>query len=68
MVAFGLALVVAGAADAKAADAPAPSSAPAVKVEHFDGDPGWEGHNNRIVPDTIKTVHQDFGYSPTSLA
>src|SRR6266542_742764 len=44
------------------------SNPPPLKQEQFDRDPGWEGHNNRIVPKTIKTVHQDFGYSPTALA
>ena len=38
------------------------------KTEHFDNDPGWEGFNNRIVPAKLKTVTQDFGYSPTNFA
>src|SRR5262249_60684192 len=40
----------------------------AVKEEHFDRDPGWEGFNNRIVPKRIPTVTQGFGYSPTHFA
>ncbi len=36
-----------------------------LKTEHFDRDPGWEGHNNHIVPKKIPTVKQDFGYSAT---
>jgi hypothetical protein len=36
---------------------------PPVKTEHFDRDPGWEGRNNRIVPKSVPTVKQDFGYS-----
>lgn len=38
------------------------------KTETFDRDPGWEGHNNRIVPKSVPTVKQDFGYSPTHFA
>ncbi len=40
----------------------------AVKIEHFDKDPGWEGFNNRVVPAKLVTVSQDFGYSPTNFA
>jgi hypothetical protein len=39
-----------------------------LKTENFDKDPGWEGFNNRIVPDKVPVVTQDFGYSPTNLA
>src|SRR5437773_7853186 len=39
-----------------------------LKTEHFDRDPGWEGHYNRIVPKVVKTVHQGFGYSATNFA
>jgi hypothetical protein len=41
---------------------------PVLKAEHFDRDPGWEGHNNRIVPKEYPTVVQDFGYSKTNVA
>jgi hypothetical protein len=34
-----------------------------VKSESFDKDPGWEGHNNRLLPAVIPTITQDFGYS-----
>jgi hypothetical protein len=47
-----------------AADAPKSQ----LKTEHFDRDPGWEGHNNRIVPKKVLMVKQDFGYSPTNIA
>ena len=40
----------------------------ALKTEPFDKDPGWEGHNNRIVPKVVKTVRQDFGYRATNFA
>src|SRR4051794_31365947 len=40
----------------------------AVKSESFDKDPGWEGHNNRIIPDHLPTVTQDFGFVETNLA
>jgi hypothetical protein len=39
-----------------------------LKTEHFDTDPGWEGFNNRVVPEQAKSVTQDFGYSPTRFA
>ena len=32
------------------------------KTEHFVRDPGWDAHNNRVVPDRPRTVTQDFGY------
>lgn len=34
----------------------------------FDRDPGWDGHNNRIVAPAPRTVRQDFGYSRTARA
>src|SRR5262245_46551746 len=40
----------------------------ALKTEHFDRDPGWEGFNNHVVPKHVLTVTQDFGYSPTRFA
>ena len=39
-----------------------------MKTESFDRDPGWEGHNNRIVPAKYPTIVQDFGYSKTNFA
>src|SRR5437016_8202150 len=39
-----------------------------LKTESFDKDPGWEGHNNRVVPQRLPTVVQDFGYSKTNFA
>jgi WD40 repeat protein len=38
------------------------------KSESFDKDPGWESHNNRIVPKKRMMVKQDFGYSATQFA
>jgi hypothetical protein len=49
-----------GAADEKAK--------PTTRSESFDKEPGWEGHNNHIVPEKLPTVTQDFGYSKTSFA
>lgn len=46
----------------------ASASQPALKSESFDRDPGWEGRNNRIVPEKPFKVRQDFGYSTTSFA
>ena len=34
------------------------------KTEHFDGDPKWDAVNNRIVPERVAMVTQDFGYRP----
>lgn len=41
---------------------------PTTKSEAFDRDPGWEGHNNRIVLKAPPTIVQDFGYSKTNFA
>lgn len=38
-----------------------------LKTERFDKDPAWEGFNNRIVPERIPTVTQDFGWDPAVL-
>jgi len=56
-----LALSATGGAD----DQPKETS---LQAESFEKDPGWEGHNNRIVPERVPTVTQDFGYSHTSFA
>jgi hypothetical protein len=42
------------------------AAAPVMKSESFDRDPGWEAHNNRIVPLDVPTIVQDFGYSPAT--
>lgn len=39
-----------------------------LKTEQFDRDPDWEGHNNRIVLESVPTVKQDFGYSASHFA
>jgi hypothetical protein len=39
-----------------------------LKTETFDRDPGWDGHNNHVVPKAVVTVKQDFGYSDTNFA
>src|SRR2546421_12572580 len=39
-----------------------------LKSESFDKDPGWEAFNNKIVPEKVPTVVQDFGYSVTHFA
>lgn len=39
-----------------------------MKNEAFDCDPGWEGHNNRIVPKEYPTIAQNFGFSSTHFA
>lgn len=40
----------------------------ALRSQQFDADPGWESHNNRIVPKDRPTVVQDFGFSHTNFA
>src|SRR5687768_7014532 len=59
-----LAVPMFGAAVARAQE-PARTS---TKSESFDRDPGWEAHNNRIVPEEYPTVTQGFGYSKTNIA
>lgn len=39
-----------------------------LKTERFGRDPGWEGHNNHIVPKLYPMVTQAFGYSRTNFA
>ena len=39
-----------------------------LKTESFDRDPGWIGSNNRIVPDRMAKVEQDFGYDAAKVA
>ena len=62
------ALLLAGLSAARGAPPQAVPHEPAArKAESFDRDPGWEGHNHRLVK-AAPTVTQDFGYSPTSFA
>src|SRR3569833_2676945 len=58
-------LVALSASAALSADAPGTTS---LRLQSFDHDPGWEGHNNRLVPKQYPTVVQDFGYSATNHA
>lgn len=46
----------------------ADQTSPALKVEQFDHDPGWEAYNNHNVPKEPRSVQQDFGYSKTQFA
>ncbi len=39
-----------------------------ISDQSFDQDPGWEGFNNRVKPERLPTVVQDFGYSRTTFA
>src|SRR3954468_6819180 len=39
-----------------------------IKKESFDHDPGWEAHNNHIVPKKYPAIIQDFGYSQSQFA
>jgi hypothetical protein len=36
--------------------------------EAFDRDPGWEGLRNRLLPERLPVVRQDFGHRPSNLA
>lgn len=36
--------------------------------EAFDRDPGWEGVRNRLLPDRLPAVRQDFGHRSSNLA
>ncbi len=47
---------------------PAVSLAVVQVCENFDSDPGWDSHNNHIVPPTPRTVAQDFGYRSSNHA
>jgi hypothetical protein len=38
------------------------------RVQRFDADPGWDGHNNRASAPEPRNVRQDFGYSLTAHA
>ncbi len=58
------ALLAASPPNSRAAD----QSTPVLRQEAFNYDPGWEGHNNHIVPKEYPTVTQDFGYSRTNFA
>ena len=37
-----------------------------LRLEHFDKDPHWDGHNNRLGENNPVTVRQDFGYAAES--
>src|SRR2546427_11601032 len=39
---------------------------PKLREEHFDKDPHWDGHNNRIGENNPVTVRQDFGHAKES--
>lgn len=38
------------------------------KTESFDADPHWQSFRNRLLPDPLPTVKQDFGFRTTSHA
>ncbi len=62
-LALATALVAFSCCEPFAAETAAP---PALKTEHFDADPGWEGVNNRRTLE--RAIKQDFGYSATANA
>lgn len=66
---FGIAAVLLAAVTAGAVTAPAEEPPKTVqKSQSFDRDPGWEGHNNRLLPRELPTITQEFGYSKTGFA
>ena len=66
LAAIGIVLSTVAVAGAQTAAADPVTSN--LKVEGFDREPGWDAHNNRIVPKSAKTVRQDFGYTATNFA
>jgi hypothetical protein len=46
-------------AGAQAAEPASPAS------QDFAADPDWDGFRNRLLPESLPMVRQDFGYSPT---
>src|SRR5262245_15862599 len=59
LVVIAIALATAGAEEL---------SKQSIKTESFDKDPGWEGHNNRLLPKVLPSITSDFGYSETNFA
>src|SRR5262249_55216264 len=51
-----------------AASAQATNNAPAIKSESFDRDPQWDGFRNRLLPQKVTTITQDFGYAKSHFA
>lgn len=43
----------------------AEKSADAEQTQDFATDPRWDGHRNRLVPESVPLTRQDFGYSET---
>lgn len=41
---------------------------PIQRKESFDTDPGWQALGNRLLPDSLPSVKQEFGHSPTQFA
>ncbi len=41
---------------------------PQLRTEHFDTDPGWDAHNNRMVEEPGRETVQDFGFSESGFA
>ncbi|MEO7318720.1 MAG: hypothetical protein ABIZ56_07005, partial [Chthoniobacteraceae bacterium] len=46
----------------------ASSTFAAERMEIFDSDPGWDGHNNRAVTPEPRSIRQDFGFSSSAHA
>ena len=46
----------------------ASSTFAAERMESFDSDPGWDGHNNRAVTPEPRSIRQDFGFSSSAHA
>ena len=41
---------------------------PGIVEFRFDTDPGWDGYRNRLLPEKLRTIKQDFGYRTTNHA
>jgi len=61
---LGLTLLLTATTSALAQD----GSKTTTRTERFDRDPGWDSRNNNLLPKTLPTVTQDFGYSRTHFA
>ena len=65
-LAAAISLVLLGSASGQGVTVPAgdgaPDAAPAAAVQHFDADPKWDGHRNRLKPDKLRITRQNFGY------
>lgn len=68
MVALGVSSALLAFAAAASAGDSQKTTSQNITDQSFDRDPGWDSFNNRVKPENIPTVVQDFGYSRTTFA